>query len=616
MVERSAGIEERAIASRQNEAHMKLPNDQHERGPRGAQRNLISPVDEAGVFWRMRRQMAVAMVWQALSHAALRFSLVILLSGVLWFILFALFTEGFAFFASAIRTSELLDAVTHAVFTHFFFALMIMLVFSSSVILYGSLYRGPDIAFLFSLPVRAERVFLHKFQEAVFLSSWAFLLLASPMLLAYANVGDVPWYFYLEMVPALIAFTYLPAAIGAILCLCVVRWIPSRRMALLAAIGVATFLALLAYGAFLTTNTHADFFTPGWMQEMLGRMQATESRWLPSWWLSTGLLSAAKGEAAESVMFLVLLVSNALFVRQLGIGCAAKIYRSSYSRLYTQHSVKRYVRLAWIDWLASTLTAFLPAQMRQLILKDFRVFRRDPLQWTQFLIFFGLLVLYFIGVRRFSYDSYHVVWVHLISFLNVYVVGLLLATFTTRFIFPMVSLEARRFWILGLLPVRRETILWSKFAFALVGSLVPCSGLVLLSDSMLRVDWLIAVSHQVTCLVLCVGLSGIAVGLGAGMPSPREQSPSRIAAGFGGTLNLVASTLYIILVVLLTAVPAHFYFASIHSGAADMMVERFALSPWLVWWLLWGTIGSVVLGAAATFLPLWLGFRALRRFEF
>lgn len=595
---------------------MRTTASQHDSSQRVGRKGLISSADEAAAFWRMRRQMTLATIWQTLTRARLRFILVILLSVALWAILFWAFREGFAFFESAIRTSELLDAVTHAVFLHFFFALMIMLVFSSAVILYGSLFRGADIGLLFSLPVRAERVFLHKFQEAVFLSSWAFLLLASPMLLAYGNIGHVPWYFYLEMVPALIAFTYIPAAVGAILCLCVVRWLPSQRISLLVLIGMATFLGMVAYGASLTTETQADYFTPDWIQEMLGRLRVTESRWLPSWWLSTGLLSAAKGEAAESVMFLVLLVSNALFARQLGIGFAAKLYRAGYSRLYTHYAVRRALRVAWMDRLAYHMTAVLPEQMRQLLLKDFRVFRRDPLQWTQFLVFFGLLVLYFIGVRRFSYDSYHIVWVHMVSFLNVYVVGLLLATFTTRFIFPMVSLEGRRLWILGLLPVRRETILWSKFAFALAGSLVPCSGLVLLSDSMLRVDWLITISHQITCVVLCVGLSGIAVGLGATMPSAREQSPSRIAAGFGGTLNLVASTLYIIAVVLLTALPTHFYFASLHCEATDMVVERFEFSAWLSWWLFWGTVGSLVLGAVATFLPLWLGFRSFRRFEF
>jgi ABC-2 type transport system permease protein len=100
------------------------------------------------------------------------------------------------------------------------------------------------------------------------------------------------------------------------------------------------------------------------------------------------------------------------------------------------------------------------------------------------------------------------------------------------------------------------------------------------------------------------------------MPSLQEHSPSRIAAGFGGTLNLVASTLYIIAVVLLTALPAHFHLAAIHSAAADVVVDRFGLSDWLVWWLLWGSAGSLLLGTVATLLPLWLGLRAFRRLEF
>ena len=109
-----------------------------------------------------------------------------------------------------------------------------------------------------------------------------------------------------------------------------------------------------------------------------------------------------------------------------------------------------------------------------LIVKDLRVFRRDPVQWSQFLIFFGLLTLYFVNIRRFSYDVNYVGWVNMISFLNLAVVGLILSTFTTRFIFPMISLEGRRFWILGLLPVGRDSILWGKFLFAAAGSCIPC----------------------------------------------------------------------------------------------------------------------------------------------
>ena len=129
-----------------------------------------------------------------------------------------------------------------------------------------------------------------------------------------------------------------------------------------------------------------------------------------------------------------------------------------------------------------------PAPMRLMLVKDLRLFRRDPLQWSQFSIFLGCSVLYFLNVRRFTYDMYYAAWVNMVSFLNLSVVGLLLSTFTTRFVFPMISLEGRRFWILGLLGVRRDTILWSKFLFASIGSLIPCSRLVLLSDLMLRVS--------------------------------------------------------------------------------------------------------------------------------
>jgi len=112
---------------------------------------------------------------------------------------------------------------------------------------------------------------------------------------------------------------------------------------------------------------------------------------------------------------------------------------------------------------------FLPRDVRMLLVKDFRIFRRDPIQWSQFLIFFGLLGLYFVNIRRFSYNA---TYSAMIGFLNLAVVGLILSTFTTRFIFPMVSLEGRRLWILGLLPIRRDAILWSKFLFAGLGSLI------------------------------------------------------------------------------------------------------------------------------------------------
>jgi ABC-2 type transport system permease protein len=258
----------------------------------------------------------------------------------------------------------------------------------------------------------------------------------------------------------------------------------------------------------------------------------------------------------------------------------------------------------------------LPATVRLMTIKDFRLFRRDPLQWSQILIFVGFLILYFLYIPSFSYSTSAVSWVNMVSFLNLAVVGLLLSTFTTRFVFPMISLEGRRFWILGQLGVRRETLLWGKFLFAACGAIIPCSGLVVMSDLLLRVPLLIVLSHQLTCLVFCLGLAGLAVGLGAWLPNLREESPSRIAAGFGGTLTLVSSTLFILFVVLLTALPTHFYLAAHSASLTTDLDGRAHLRAWFLWWWIAGTAGSLVLGAVATLLPLRVGFRAFRNMEF
>ena len=150
-----------------------------------------------------------------------------------------------------------------------------------------------------------------------------------------------------------------------------------------------------------------------------------------------------------------------------------------------------------------------------------------------------------------------------VGYLNVSVVGLLLATFTTRFIYPLVSLEGRRFWVLGTLPLERRDIIWSKFLFAAMISLAPCLTLVLLSDVMLQLgnDSILVVGlHLLTAAALCLGLCGIAVGLGALLPNMRESAPAKIASGFGGTMTLVTSILFIMATVACSAIPTYWWF--------------------------------------------------------
>ncbi len=571
----------------------------------------MPPNAEASVFWRLRQWLTANQIREAVRKSRLRVTLALLLSALLWFGLFVMFADGFHFLATTIQHPETHDQTVGVVFRVFFASLTLMLLFSSAVILYGSMYRASEAQFLLTLPARGERIFFHKFQEAMFFASWGFLLLGSPMLIAYGVVAGAPWYYYLLLPAFMGSFVYIPGSFGAIACVLVIHRLTNRRQYVVA----ATLLTVVAVGLWfiwtVANSPQNDLLTPNWFQEMISRLQFSEHKLLPSWWLSVGLLQASRGQWRDSVLFLSLTISNALFWHLIASVVAARYYRAGYSLLHAERSGRRRAGWGWLDQLVWYATPFLAREMRLLIVKDVRLFRRDPLQWSQFLIFFALLAMYFLNTRRLTYDETKITWVNMISFLNLAVVGLILSTFTTRFIFPMVSLEGRRFWILGLMPVGRSTVLWSKFWFAACGSMIPCTVLVLLSDLMLDVNSTVIGIHLLICAILCTGLSGIAVGLGARMPNMREESPSKIAAGFGGTLNLVISAAYIVAVVLLVAVPCHYYLeVSQHVGA--QWAERAIRARW---WLSGGVSASLVLGAIATAIPLHLGLRAFRDLE-
>ena len=464
---------------------------------------LRTPEAQSRGFLRLDWRITRTKLIQGLAASRLHYALVVALSLFLWLGLFYLAWEGF-FFMKATLPTRIHEQVVQVIFNAFFFALSLMLVFSSSVILYGSLFRGGEVACLLTMPIHEERIFQHEFQHAVLLSSWGFVLLASPMLVAYGAVAHAPWYYYAMTLPMLVAFVFIPAGIGAILLLTVMYLFPRRRVHLLA-IGVGLLVAITAwYFWSLFSRPEADLLTPRWFQRMLHRLQLVQEKPLPNWWLSSGLLEAAGRAWSEGLLFLGLLIANALFFRELAGIFAARIHRRAYWGVAGLGSPPRRVQMGWFDRSLNRCLGFLPPPVRLILLKDVRLFRRDPLQWSQFLILLFLLFFYFVNVHTVGRTIHISQWVNIVSFMNLSVVGLLMSTFTTRFVFPLVSLECRRFWLLGLLPLKRDSILWAKFLFSVGSLLVPCSLLVLLSDWRLGIPWLLAAQHRMRHTCSCV----------------------------------------------------------------------------------------------------------------
>ena len=100
---------------------------------------------------------------------------------------------------------------------------------------------------------------------------------------------------------------------------------------------------------------------------------------------------------------------------------------------------------------------------------------------------------------------------------------------------------------------------------------------------------------------------------GARLPNLRETDPSKIAAGFGGTLNLLVSLVFIFAIVTALAVPCHLYFLGRNIPSSTSL----ALSnSGFRFWLIVAILGSLVIGTVGTIVPLRIGIKAFQRMEF
>ena len=579
------------------------------RNPQGFSVAPVTALQTARALRWLRFRLTWNTIASLLSGSRLRVSMIFVCSIIFWAGLFALFLGAFEFIG---LSDELFHSIFEYLFSMFFLSISIMLFFSTGIITYTGLFHSREGAFLLTTPATTDRIFAYKFGESVVISSWGFFLLGSPLMAAYGLTVRAPAAFYAMFLIYLVMFVLIAGSLGAIVAIVVANVFPKRQKGVLAA-GVITIVVLFAALAVRLWRTPGDTLTSDWLGNVQNRLAFCQHPLWPSRWMSAGLLASSRGEWSRAGYYLLILSAHAALAYLAAAAVARDLYFRGFSRVQGSRTNRRRIGFHALDGVFHRLFFFVSPPIRLLLLKDLRTFCRDPAQWSQFLIFFGLLAFYFLNIPRLGYGVQSPSWRNLVSFMNLSVTALILSTFTSRFIFPLLSLEGRNFWVLGLLPLKRKQILWGKFAFSVGISLLATEGLVFLSDLMLGMGAVMIALHLAMVAVLCAGLSGISVGLGARLPNLRETDPSKIAVGFGGTLNLLVSLVYIVAIVTSMAIPCHLYYLGVeYPGASSLALSntglRFGLSA--------AVIVSLVIGVLGTILPLRVGIKAFERMEF
>lgn len=506
----------------------------------------------------------------------------------------------------------LMDRLVGIVFMIFF----AMLVFSNLIITLSTTYISKEVDFLMGLPLSRQSIFRQKLIESIIYSSWAFAVLSMPLFFSFGIVRDAPWYFYPAVLALVIPFLIIPATLGAIVTMIVTSLLPARKTRVLTiALGVVSIAGSLVFARVtgltsLLRTADLDFL------QIMNTLAVGNSPLIPSAWLNNAIIALAPADPADLDVrafgyWWAMLTATALFLMELCRWLVPKLYYRGWclSRDAAVREVESSAKTSIFHYVDRIMERAFPSSTAGLLSKDLKTFWRDPSQWTQLVLLFGLMVIYVFNLgasRQYSSTLEAVLndWKLLLTFFNIAATCFILSILTTRFIYPMLSLEGRGFWTVGLAPVPRTRVVWQKYILCNLLCLLVSIPLMLLSNQILQIEGIFIWISLATMVLMSLGLSSLSIGIGAIVPDFKEDNPARIANGIGGTLNVLLSLAYIFVSILAMAIPT-----IILQGTGF-------LSEIMLRWIYVYAFLIVIFQLAVVLVPLRIGLRRWERMEF
>jgi ABC-2 type transport system permease protein len=442
-----------------------------------------------------------------------------------------------------------------------FFFFFLMLVISNSAITGISLFRRQETGWHLSLPMPHSSIVLWRTVEGLLLSSWGLLLLSAPILVAFGNVLGGTTSFYVMSILSVIALISVASNISSWLLLFIVRcyrpwWLKAAGVLGVLLVIVISWQIRQQQGARLISSDVAAN-----VNQLLRHTRICTHPLLPSSWVAEVVISSGRGLYDRSWFYLLTLTSYALVVWLLTRWLAGRFFYDTWNISMARMEGRLLAKGQQVFGTRShrglrMLLSGLKRQTQALVMKDVRIFLREPMQWGQCALIFGLLLVYTSNLRHLSYNYKDPLWSSITSYLNLTVCCLAMSTLSTRFVFPQFSLEGQRLWILGLAPFPLTKVLSQKLILNVAVVTPVTTLLVMISSFSLKLSMERSAFFVMAIVLQTIGLNTLALSLGALLPNFRETNSAKIVSGFGGTLCLVLSFFYIVLSVGILIVPA------------------------------------------------------------
>lgn len=480
-----------------------------------------------------------------------------------------------------------------------------LLVFSSIIISLSKLYLSRDLMLVHVLPVSPSQIFLARFTESVFDSSWMVILYSLPVFLSYGVVYQAGPLFYLAALLSTMAMCVTASCISVLVVLVAALVLPAGRIrTVIVFLGVAVVLVLVLTIRIMRPEqlVNPDQFMSAALY--LQSLQTSGSPLLPTTWIYDAIHGGLTGNGPVTALNMALSWSFALAMIFVNTWIAGVAYFPGFSKAQTTAGRLFHPTRIGHGW--TRLFRFLPPSAQAFAVKEIRTFFRDQTQWPQLFLICALIVVYLYNFSVLPLDRSPIKTVYLqnlFSFLNMGLASFVLTAIAARFVFPAVSMEGDAFWIVRSSPISIHTFLWIKFFIYYLPLMALAEILIVSSNILLQVTPFMMVLSVVTVFCMVPGVVAMGVGIGAVYPDFHSENHAQSVTSFGGLLYMILCAGFIVAVIVLEAGPVYTLFM------ADLRGESLSFLKWL--WLAISFGLAAVLSILTVILPMKMGERRL-----
>ncbi len=484
----------------------------------------------------------------------------IIFSIVSFLIMLCIFVGFIAVLTSVENSPLFVTLVPTKIIELVFYAFFLLLLISTTAATIGNSYTSQRMDLLLSLPISTPKLFFAKLIETLLETGTMYFVFFLPALAAYIVVFSLPWTFVLTGVLISFPFLLIPAGLSFVTATVFVKFssiIWKRGLFFLIVVGLVISWLLTRLSSLVLTVRTEKAGTNA-IVRMISLFDNPNPYWFPSRWAADILSSFLAPTFSNTTLCVLLLAAGALGAVSLGYLVFDLFFFTIRSSSQSQQKTKK-VTLDTTRRIVEGFIGYFPLrqQLRAVMIKDLTSLVRDRAQALHLLLFLGISSIYIV---IFSFMTVMLdmpllaqqSWYATLATLNVIFSAIILITIMTRLVYPAMSLEGSAFWILSVAPielrelVRAKFLCWLPLTLLIVITLLFAGGLAIgLPVQAHILTFVIAVS-------LGIGFTGLAIGIGSIFASFEWESPSKLSAGFG-TLVLMLATLCLIVV---TSLPA------------------------------------------------------------